>query len=209
MNFSKELIDSLRQVVGERLSEKRFAHTLGVEKMALCIGEKIMPDRLLELSVAALLHDISKEYSEAEQLEWSKNHNLSMTDEDLSSPQLWHSMTAASVITHDFPECVTDDILSAVTNHTTGAPDMSDFDSIILLSDYIEEGRKYDKCVDLRERFLAELNMATTTDEARLALNRAVYTSLENNISEFISRGVAYHRKTKATRDAFLAKIKR
>lgn len=209
MKFSDSKIDMLRRTVGERLSEKRFHHTLGVEKMALHIGAKIMPERLSELSVAALLHDISKEYSEAEQLKVVKKHNIVMTYEDLSSPQLWHSMTAAYVILDEFSEFATEDVLSSVTNHTTGSPDMSDFDSIILLSDYIEQGRKYERCVTLRESFISELDSAKDRNEAIMALNRAVFTSLENNINEFISRGVAYHSKTKATRDAFLSKIKR
>ena len=132
-----------------------------------------------------------------------------MTYEDLSSPQPWHSMTAAYVILDEFSEFATEDVLSSVTNHTTGSPDMSDFDSIILLSDYIEQGRKYERCVTLRESFISELDSAKDRNEAIMALNRAVFTSLENNINEFISRGVAYHSKTKATRDAFLSKIKR
>ena len=209
MKFSRDKIDNLRQRVGERLSEKRFLHTLGVEKMALYIGEKIMPERLSELSVAALLHDISKEYSEAEHKNAAKRHNISMSEEDISSPQLWHSITACAAVLDDFSEYATEDILSAVTNHTTGSPDMSDFDSIILLSDYIEEGRKYPNCVSLREAFLRELDLARTLEERIYTLDRAVYISLDNNIKEFISRGVSYHTRTKATRDAFWAKITR
>jgi predicted HD superfamily hydrolase involved in NAD metabolism len=145
MKYTENQIDFLRLEVGKRLSAKRFSHTLGVERMAVKIGEKCLPDRIDELRVAALLHDISKEYSEAEHLELIKTYNFSLSDEDLASPQLWHSITAPFVVMRDFPEFRGEDILSAVRNHTVGAPSMSVFDEIILLSDYIEDGRRYEK----------------------------------------------------------------
>ena len=209
MKFTDKEISELRTSVSKRLSAKRFAHTLGVEKMAVLMGEKIMPDRISELRAAALLHDISKEYSEAEQLLIAKEGNIALTDEDMAAPPLWHSITAPCVVKRDFDFFATEDILSAVANHTVGSPDMSAFDGIILLADYIEEGRRYDRCVALRESFLSELSACKSADEAIMALNRAVYQSLENNIQEFVSRGNAFHSRTKATRDAFLAKIER
>ena len=147
MIFTKNQIDTLREEMGKRLSRSRFTHTLGVEKMAVRIGEICIPDMVDKLRIAALLHDISKEYSEAEIFSLAKKYNIAFTDEDLASPQLWHSITAAAAIKEEFPEFCDADILSAVVNHTVGSPDMSIFDEIILLSDYIEEGRKYQNCV--------------------------------------------------------------
>ena len=209
MKYTENQIDTLRENMGERLSEKRFIHTLGVERMARKIGEKCLPDRVDELSAAALLHDISKEYSEAEHFLLVEKYAIPMSDAELSEPALWHSMTAAAAVLEDFPQYAEEDILSAVYNHTVGSPDMSVFDEIILLSDYIEEGRKYDRCVALRESFLSELDSATDIDSATLALHRAVYISLDNNIEEFISRGKAYHIRTELTRDAIRAKTER
>ena len=84
MKFTDEQIDSLRREVGGRLSPKRFAHTLGVEKMAVRLGEICLPGMIDKLQVAALLHDISKEYSEAEYFLTIKKHNLTLTEEDLA-----------------------------------------------------------------------------------------------------------------------------
>ena len=58
MSFGNESITSLRLKVKDRLSEKRYVHTLGVEKMARHLGTILLSDRLNELSAAALLHDI-------------------------------------------------------------------------------------------------------------------------------------------------------
>lgn len=209
MKYTENQLDSLRRTMQGRLSEKRFIHTLGVERMARKIGEKCLPSRVDELSAAALLHDISKEYSEAELFSLVEKYNIEMGDAEISEPALWHSLTAAAAVREDFPEYAEGDILSAVYNHTVGSPDMSVFDEIILLSDYIEEGRKYERCVALRESFLSELDMAGNEDEAVLALHRAVVKSLENNIEEFLSRGKAYHKRTELTRDAIRAKTER
>ena len=207
MKYSENQIDVLRQKVAEGLSEKRMRHTLGVEKMAAYIGEKIMPDSLSSLRAAALLHDVSKEYSEAEHFLIIKKHNIPISDEEICEPALWHSITAPAVIKDDFSEFASEDILSSAYNHTLGSPDMSIFDEIILLSDYIEEGRQYSACVNLRESFIFELDSAKSYEDAVLALHKAVYISLDNNIKEFISRGKAFHSRTELTRDAFLKKI--
>ena len=209
MKFTEKQIDLLRHEVGKKLSNKRFMHTLGVEKMAVLIGEKILPDLVDKIRVAALLHDISKEYSEAEHLDIVKRHNLLMTDEDIATPPLWHSITAPGAVKDEFPEYADSEVLSAVSNHTVGSPDMSVFDEIILLSDYIEEGRSYKNCIDVREMFLSELEMANSKEECVSALHRAVALSLDNNIKEFVSRGQSFHGRTKATRDAILEKIER
>ena len=209
MKYNDNQIENLRFEVGKRLSEKRFAHTLGVEKMAVLIGEKTIPEAISELRVAALLHDISKEYSEAEYFEIIKRNNITMSEDDLAASPIWHSITAPCVVKSDFPKFADCDVLSAVYNHTVGSPDMSVFDEIILLSDYIEEGRTYKNCVILREKFLAALEKTKDTDEAIMALHRAVLESLENNINEFVSRGKGYHHRTAQTRDAIKAKTER
>ena len=209
MNFTVEQINALRFDVSKTLSEKRFNHTIGVEKMAVFIGEKIMPDKVDKLHVAALLHDISKEYSEAECFEVVKKHKIKLTDEDLAAPALWHSLTAAAVICDDFPSFSDSDVLSAVYNHTVGSPDMSIFDEIILLSDYIEEGRKYLCCIDVRERFVSDLLSSKTTEECVYSLHKATLKALENTIVEITSKGGVLHTRTVATKSAVLKEIER
>ena len=202
MKYAENEINTLRGAMKERLSEKRYNHTLGVEKMAMLIGKKCLPSMVDKLRVAALLHDISKEYSEAEHLFLINKYSVPVGKEDLREPALWHSFTAAAAVRESFPQFADEDVLSAVFNHTVGSPDMTVFDEIILLSDYIEEGRTYENCVNLRREFLEELSTAKSEEECVLALHRAVAKSLDNNINEFISRGKNFHVRTKLTRDA-------
>jgi ribosome-associated protein len=209
MKFTDAQIDSLRREVGGRLSEKRFAHTLGVEKMAVKLGELCLPDMVDKLHVAALLHDISKEYSEAEHFFIAEKHNIVFSDAEINEPALWHSLTAAAVVMDEFPDYADRDVLTAVYNHTVGSPDMSIFDEIILLSDYIEEGRKYQNCIDVRERFFSDIQKSRNYNDRLLALHEATVDSFNNNINEFILRGKSFHERTLTTRDEILKKAER
>lgn len=209
MKYTEEQIATLTEQMSERLSEWRFKHTLGVEAMAKKIGEKIMPDRVDMLRVAALLHDVSKEYSEAEHFELIKRHNITISEYERKSPALWHSITAPCVVMDEFYEYADEDVLSALRNHTAGSPHMSVFDEIICLADYIEDGRKYQVCIDLREKILGELFAAKSREEAILALHRANVIALENTMNDLISRGVEIHQDSILTRQAILAKLER
>ena len=60
MIFSNDKIAELRDKVRGRLSAKRFAHVLAVEDCAAKLGAYMLPSRVDELRVAALLHDISR-----------------------------------------------------------------------------------------------------------------------------------------------------
>ena len=209
MKFTDQQISILRSRVKDRLSDKRFNHTLGVEKAAVCIAEVCAPDFIYEIRVAALLHDISKEYSEAEPLEILKINKILLTDEDKSSVALLHSITGPIVIESDFNEYASDRVTSAVRNHTVGSPDMSIFDEIIYLADYIEENRTYPMCVEVREFYKAASAEAKCIDEQILALHLACIKALDNTIREFTSRGKSYNQMTKLTRDSLLAKTER
>ena len=210
MKFTDERIDLLRERVRALLSDRRFAHILGVENTAALIGGYLMADRVDELRVAALLHDISKEYSEAEYFDVIKKYNIHMSHEDLASPSLWHSIAAPYVIMSEFDEFADADVLSAVANHTVGCSDMTVFDEIILLADYIEEGRKYPACVSLREKFILQLAQSDGNEERMLiALHSAVVESFDNTIAQLSERGEFIHPRTISTRDAILNKIER
>ncbi len=209
MKYTEKEIDALREIVKGRLSEKRFNHTLGVEAMAVKIAKKCLPEKINELRAAALLHDISKEYSEAEHFEIAKRYNVSFSKADMMTPALWHSITAPLVVMEEFVQFATNEIKGAIYNHTAGAPDMSVFDEIIFLADYIEEGRTFLMCTNVREEYFNEIMAAKNREECIFVLHRAMVLSLDNTIKWFVSRGKTYHERTALTRDAILKKLER
>lgn len=205
MIFSNESLKNLEADVKARLSEKRFNHTLGVVKSAVYIASILGGFDESEVRAAALLHDVAKEISDAEAIGMLKNLTP-CNGADLLCPPAYHAFIAPEIIKRDFSHFSTDNILSAVKNHTTGDPYMTDFDMVIFISDYIEEGRTYKDCVMLREKLYSKIRKSRDGDEARVHLYDAVIECLDNTIRFVLARGIYLHEKTVATRNSLLAK---
>lgn len=202
--FSDDKIAILEKAVSLRLSERRFAHTLRVVAATEKIAGFCLPEAMSELRAAALLHDVTKELSDSEQLEIM---NLaSKSNDDLACPPIYHSITAPEVIKRDFPEFATERILSAVYNHTTASSDMSLFDEIIFVADYVEDGRTYPSCVSVREALYTALGSARDREECVAHLHNATVSALDNTIAEMIRAGKYLHARTVLARNAFLAR---
>ena len=195
MSFTDLQIEELCQRVRERLSEKRFFHTLGVEQAAIRLGHFLCPDDIRELRCAALLHDVTKELSREEQCEILEKEGITDPD-DLSSASIHHSLTGPYVIKRDFPELATERVLSAVRKHTTGDSDMSVFDQIIFIADYIEDGRTYSACIDVRDRLYEALGKAECREDMEHALLVAVLSSIDNTVESLKIRKSPIHGRT-------------
>ena len=188
-------IELLRKKVRSRLSYKRYAHTLSVEKAALSLAEIFMPERKEEISIAALLHDITKELTYEEHVELINDSGLLLTDEDLSISPSLHSISAFSVITRDFLEYSNKDILSSVYNHTLGDDDMSLFDKIVFFADYIEDSRPYESSKRIREYFYE--NIVDKSPEKQIAvLDDAIRMCLEATFEHLNKIGRPIHSRS-------------
>jgi len=145
-----EIRDSL-----SALSEKRRNHILEVEKMAVRIGEVYAPgqENELILRAAGLLHDVTKEYTAEEHVSTLARYGQTPAEIELEAPKTLHAMSAAAMIPDKFPKFALPEIVGAVRYHTTGKPNMNTFEKIIYLADYIDESRKFDECIRLREMF--------------------------------------------------------
>ena len=203
---SAAVLISLREEIARFMSEKRYRHTLGVEKMAEKIAsyfkDEIDP---LSLGASALLHDITKEMSEGEQRETVRRLGISLTESQEKSPAILHSFTARYRIEREFSYFAKNkDVLSAIRAHTTGAKHMSLLDKILFVSDYIEEGREYQKCIETRAQFFSEIEGGVPP---RLALDRCVLKILESTVHFLRARGFALCEDTLDARDALLSTI--
>ena len=152
-NFTEEMLKNLRKQVQCEMGEKRYFHTLEVEKMAARLGEIYAPDKIQMLRAAALLHDITKERSAEEHIEICESAGLEVSLAERKSPKMFHSKTAALVIPTKYPEFATPEIISSVRYHTTGKANMTIEEKIIYLADYIDMSRKFEDCVALRDYF--------------------------------------------------------
>lgn len=191
-------IENLRKKVASVLSEKRMKHVLAVEDMAYRLGLLYFHDSetLLLLRTAALLHDVTKELSDEEQLAILESYSVKPLPEELASMPTIHALTGALVIPDKFPEFADPRLIDAVRYHTTGKAGMDLYEKIIFLADYIEETRTYPACVSLREEFFAARPTDMNESERHRHLDCAVLKAMENTLSHLREKGSAIHPAT-------------
>ncbi len=182
-------LDALRATVRSQMSEKRFKHTAAVEDMVARLAALYCPENEYLLRAAALLHDITKEYDLATQLEICARAGIPTTESDRYSYKTLHAKTAAALIPDNYPEFNHEVVLSAVRRHTTGQAGMTLCDQLLYLADYIDDSRLFPDCVRLRTLFWRE-NPAAMSPEARLAhLRRILIMSFDMTIRALINEG--------------------
>ncbi len=175
-------IEEAKQLVKQRLTPHRAAHTFGVRAEAVKLAERFGQDQN-KAALAALLHDITKQVALQEQLEICKKYDVALDEMQRESVALLHGITAEAIA---FYELGIDDneILAAIRYHTTGCADMSTFMKIIYLADCIEPEREdYPGLAEIRR--LAERD-----------LDQAVLMAMECGLAHLRKTGKTIHPDT-------------
>ncbi len=133
-------IKKLRKQMEKVLESRRYEHTLGVAytaaTLAMIHGEDA--DKAL---TAGMLHDCAKCIEYQKQLKICEKNHIALSDtEREKDSRLIHAKTG-SVLAKERYGVTDDDILNAISYHTTGRPGMSLLEKIIYIADYIEPGR--------------------------------------------------------------------
>ncbi len=204
--ITDEKLISLRNSVASFISEARYRHTLGVRDMALYLADFCLPEKKRELSAAALLHDITKELSEKEQMQIISTEGILLSGIDLGSPAVIHSYTAPYFVKRYFSDFATEEILSAIEKHTLGDREMSVFDEIIFLSDFIELGRKYASSVKTREFVTEHMIKGNLTENVKI-LHRASIMEIDFTIEHLKAKGALIHERSLLARKCLSSKI--
>ena len=199
-------LDALRTGIKERLGNYRAEHVLSTEEEAVRIAQVYLPECIRQVRISALLHDITKEYDTAKQLQILSDFGIIVNDVVAMSPKVLHAMTAALIVPIEFPEFSSSQVVSAIRNHTCGHKDMSLLDIIIYLADYIEPLRKFNDCKRLREYFWGGLNPLQTDKEKLLHLYRTMVLSFDMTIANLVSEGAVIMPDSFEARNAFVLK---
>ena len=160
----------LREKVLEHLDEHRVAHVAGCESEAVRLAMHWGEDPELAAE-AGILHDITKSLSYDEQLQLCEKYGIINDNSELEAPKLLHAKTGAAMARELFG--VSDTVYEAIRWHTTGKPDMSLFEKILYLADYIEPTRDFEGIDELRELAFSNLDgamvlgLGMTIDEIR------------------------------------------
>jgi predicted HD superfamily hydrolase involved in NAD metabolism len=178
--------------IENELSEKRKSHTYAVamEAMALANHYAVDPEKA---ELAAFCHDIVRGKSQEEIDAYIRQFNLDISL--LGNSNLAHAKIAAVIIKQEY-EIEDQDIINAVSYHTTGRAGMSTLEKILYLADAIEPGRRYIGVESLRKLAYENLDLACIK-----AMDRSI---------DFIrSRGLVLHRDTINARNHLMKQERR
>lgn len=201
MKFDETTLDRLRESVSGEMSEKRFRHTAAVEKMAARLGELYAPDKIDILRAAALLHDITKEYSSEKQLQICREFGIIISKQDILTPKTFHAKTAAALIPVLYPDFADDEVISAVRWHTTGRAGMTTLEKLVYLADYIDESRTFPDCVALRSLFWDAEPQNMSVAERETHLDQVLIRSFDMTITGLLEDGAPISDDTLAARN--------
>ena len=167
------------------LNQHRFMHSLAVAHTArqLAIAHHLDPAKA---EAAGLLHDCAKCLPLSAMQQLCRDHQLTVDPDILQSGALLHSVAGACQA-QDVYGITDPELLSAITNHTSGRPGMSKLDMVIWLADKIEPTRASYPLLD-KVRMLAGFS-----------LEKALLTSLEGSANYLRSSGKTVHPLTLQT----------
>lgn len=152
-------IVAMQEKMKETLTKKRFQHTLGVQYTSASLAMKYGYN-VQKASVAGLLHDNAKCLSDDKILELCRQYQLPISIVEEKNPYLLHAKLGAYYAKTQYL-VEEDEILSAITYHTTGRPAMKLLDKIVFVADYIEPHRKQlDQLDEIRKIAFSDLDLA-------------------------------------------------
>lgn len=203
MDFSndkkvEELLNIINEDLKEELSEKRYNHSLGVMKKAVELAEIYGAD-INKAKLTGLAHDIGKELSKEEKLEYAKQNNIEVDEIEKINVSLLHGKIGADICKKRYG--FTEDMQDAIQFHTTGSgkKEMTVLEKIIFLADKIEENRNYKDKANLAE--LEELR-----ELAKIDLDKAVIKALDNSLIYTIQKNELIHPDSINTRNKLITK---
>ena len=140
MERDEEFLQRITDAVDARLSGKRLEHVHSVSEYASKLAKKYGANEF-DAQVAGLLHDWDKLLTDDELPARLDELGIERPDHIEYLYPVLHSFTGAVAVKREFPE-ISDEVASAIHNHTLGAVDMSDLDIVIFVADMIEPLRK-------------------------------------------------------------------
>ena len=186
----------IKKYLKKHLTKDRYHHTLGVASTAVAMAMRYNPDPsnsnfIKRAELAGLLHDCAKCMDNNKKLRICEKNNLSCSSFEKSHPYLLHGKVGAYIAQTKF-KIEDNDILQAITWHTTGRPDMSLLEKIIFIADYIEPSRNP----------VPELNLIRQL--AFVDIDKAMEKILSNTLKFLESKGNPIDKMTQTTYDSYV-----
>ena len=148
--------DSYEKDLKNHMEEKRFFHSIGVAVTAYRLAQRYHEDGK-QAYFAGLLHDIAKRMPLDKQLDLCKK--IKLHPDEVAYPKMLHAPAGAGFVKKQYG--IKDKkLLSAIRYHTMGHGDMTLFDKLIYMADYIEPCRNFEGVEALRTASFSNLDKA-------------------------------------------------
>ena len=175
----------LEHKLKRHLDDERYEHSIGVMYTAGALAMCYHFD-MERAMIAGLLHDCAKCVPASEKIKLCKKYGLSVSEVEQKNPGLLHAKLGAYFIRTKYG-IEDEELCNAVTYHSTGRPEMTLFDKIIYIADYIEPNR-------IKAPNLAHIRHLAFTD-----LDACLYSILESTLDYLKDRRDAIDPLTEET----------
>lgn len=154
-----EHIITVRKQLESRLDPMRYEHSVSVSYICVALAMRYGYD-IYKAELAGLLHDCAKRFSDPVLIKKCQKHGILLTEDELRAPAVIHARYGAWMAEHKYG-IQDQEILSAISCHTTGKPEMGLLDKILYVADYIEPRRdKADNLTAMRALAFRDLDQA-------------------------------------------------
>lgn len=184
-------LQQIQKEIKNRLSEKRYFHSMCVMERCEELAKKFGVDVETAKKVG-ITHDVAKELTDKEKLEYCKNNNIEIDDMETRNTGLLHAKIGAYMVKEYFS--FSESMSMAIKAHTTGLPKMDMLSKILFIADRTSKERNFPDIGYLNE--LLEKNI----DEAILYI-------LDKKIELQLTKKSNIHINTIITRNELLDKI--
>ncbi|HEY9778493.1 MAG TPA: bis(5'-nucleosyl)-tetraphosphatase (symmetrical) YqeK [Planktothrix sp.] len=206
---AKVTIESARQWVKPRVTEKRFKHIAGVAQVARELAEAADCDVFIA-ELAGWLHDACKEFKDKKLVAHAREFGMVLHPIEETNGHLLHGPVAA-LVARDELGITNKVLLNAVAEHTLGALNMTPMSQILFLADCLECSRSDDFTVPIWRSLgydVAEGAPQKRKLKRKLDLEAGMLTACDLSLGYLLADGKSIHPKTVDVRNFFLQKLK-
>ena len=151
-------LDDYKNIIREKMGKKRYKHSVSVSEWAVKLALKHGADEK-KAAVAGILHDITKEMPEEEQLKLISDSGIKLSLLESKSNKLWHSISG-SIYVQKVLKIDDEEIINAIKYHTTAKENMTLLEKIIFIADFLSDDRKWENTDYFRSLALENLDEA-------------------------------------------------
>ena len=190
----KKLIGKYKTYIREKLSKKRYTHSINVANAALELARRYGADEE-KAYIAGLLHDCAKEMPVEEQLALVKHSQLDVDEIETKATPLYHAIAGAEIVRAAL-DIKDPEVILAIRYHTVGCGNMSLLSQIVYLADLISEDREYKDVKKMRKY-------------ASQSMEKAMFEAFRFSIRDSAEKGNLIPKSTFDAYNEFAAIMKR